>query len=93
MIQDAFSWSERFHRPVIFRPTTRICHACADIDTSGQRYQNRPEGFVKDSGKWVIFPRTAYLNHLKLEEQKKTLSEEFSSYRFNTCLLYTSRCV
>ena len=22
MIQDAFSWSERFHRPVIFRPTT-----------------------------------------------------------------------
>ena len=84
MIQDAFSWSERFHRPVIFRPTTRICHACADIDTSGQRYQNRPEGFVKDSGKWVIFPRTAYLNHLKLEEQKKTLSEEFSSYRFNT---------
>lgn len=84
MIQDAFSWSERFHRPVIFRPTTRICHACADIDTSGQRYQNRPEGFVKDSGKWVIFPRTAYLNHLKLEEQKETLSEEFSSYRFNT---------
>ena len=84
MIQDAFSWSERFHRPVIFRPTTRICHACADIDTSGQRYQNRPEGFVKDSGKWVIFPRTVYLNHLKLEEQKETLSEEFSSYRFNT---------
>lgn len=84
MIQDAFSWSERFHRPVIFRPTTRVCHACADIDTSGQRYQNRPEGFVKDSGKWVIFPRTAYLNHLKLEEQKETLSEEFSSYRFNT---------
>lgn len=30
------------------------------------------------------FPRTAYLNHLKLEEQKETLSEEFSSYRFNT---------
>ena len=65
MIQDAFSWSERFHRPVIFRPTTRICHACADIDTSGQRYQNRPEGFVKDSGKWVIFPPHCVSESLK----------------------------
>ena len=84
MIQDAFSWSERFHRPVIFRPTTRICHACAAIDTSGERRRNDPEGFVKDASKWVIFPRTAYQNHIKLEEQKEILSAEFSSCRFNS---------
>ena len=84
MIQDAFSWSERFHRPVIFRPTTRICHACAAIDTSGERRRNDPEGFVKDASKWVIFPRTAYQNHIKLEEQKEILSAEFSNCRFNS---------
>lgn len=84
MIQDAFFWSERFHRPVIFRPTTRICHACAAIDCSDERRVNRPEGFVKDSRKWVIFPKTAYENHKKLEEQKAVLSAEFSSYRFNS---------
>ena len=84
MIQDAFSWSERFHRPVIFRTTTRICHACAAIDTSGERRRNDPEGFVKDASKWVIFPRTAYQNHIKLEEQKEILSAEFSSCRFNS---------
>lgn len=84
MIQDAFSWSERFHRPVIFRPTTRICHACAAIDTSGERLRNHPEGFVKDASKWVIFPRTAYQNHIKLEEQKEILSAEFSNCRFNS---------
>lgn len=84
MIQDAFSWSEQFHRPVIFRPTTRICHACAAIDTSGERYHNQPEGFVKDASKWVIFPRTAYQNHLRLEEQKEILSAAFSDCRFNS---------
>lgn len=84
MIQDAFSWSEQFHRPVIFRPTTRICHACAAIDTSGERRPHQPEGFVKAASKWVIFPRTAYQNHIKLEEQKEILSDEFSGCRFNS---------
>lgn len=85
MIQDAFSWSEQIHRPVIFRPTTRICHACGAIHVSGERYRNIPEGFVKDTSKWVIFPRTAYLNHIKLEEEKSALSAQLSGYRFN-CL-------
>lgn len=85
MIQDAFTYSEKYSTPVLFRPTTRVCHACADIDTeSTKAYENRPEGFIKDTSKWVIFPRTSYLNHIKIEERNPQMGEDFSSYRFNS---------
>ncbi len=29
MIQDAFEYSEKYQTPVLFRPTTRVCHAYA----------------------------------------------------------------
>ena len=29
MIQEAFAYSERYHTPVLFRPTTRVCHGYA----------------------------------------------------------------
>ena len=31
MIQEAFAYSERYHTPVLFRPTTRVCHGYASI--------------------------------------------------------------
>ena len=31
MIQDAFEYSEKYETPVLFRPTTRVCHAYASI--------------------------------------------------------------
>ena len=42
------------------------------------------EGFVKDAGRWVIFPRLSYLNHKKMEERNEELSHVFSSCRYNT---------
>lgn len=84
MIQDAFTYSEKYGTPVLFRPTTRVCHACADIDTqSTSAYEHKPEGFLKDTSKWVIFPRTSYLNHVKIEKRNPQIGEDFSSYRFN----------
>ena len=32
MIQDAFDYSEKYCTPVLFRPTTRVCHAYASIE-------------------------------------------------------------
>lgn len=84
MIGDAFDYSEKYGTPVLFRPTTRVCHGCASIEVSEERKKVTPEGFVKDS-RWVIFPRLTYQNHLKVEERQPVLGEDFSSYRFN-CL-------
>lgn len=82
MIGDAFDYSEKYETPVLFRPTTRVCHGCASIDVSEERKKILPEGFIKDS-RWVIFPRLTYQNHLKVEKRQPIMGEDFSSYRFN----------
>ena len=83
MIKDAFLYSEKYNTPVLFRPTTRVCHGCADVEVADSFEPHVPEGFIKDTMRWVIFPRTSYLNHIKLEERYPVLSEDFSAYRYN----------
>lgn len=82
MIGDAFAYSERYATPVLFRPTTRVCHGCAAIAVDTQRQAHKPEGFVKDD-KWVIFPRLSYENHKKIEARAPVLAHDFSSYPRN----------
>jgi indolepyruvate ferredoxin oxidoreductase alpha subunit len=83
MIADAFDCSEKIGRPVLFRPTTRVCHSYASVVTLDPRPRAAAEGFKKDGGRWVIFPRLAYANHVKIEEELAKLSDEFSNYRGN----------
>ena len=85
MIADAFALSEKYSTPVLLRPTTRVCHGCATVTLRDDPQEPvLGDGFVKDSARWVIFPRASYLNHLKLEDRTPVLSREFSSYRYNT---------
>ncbi|HOC33953.1 MAG TPA: indolepyruvate ferredoxin oxidoreductase subunit alpha, partial [Ruminococcus flavefaciens] len=88
MIQDAFEYSEKYNTPVLFRPTTRVCHGYASIEVKDENeYKvNRPEGFVKDSSKWVIFPRLSYNAHIHIEERNAELSKVFSGYSRNIIL-------
>ncbi|MFI3208991.1 MAG: indolepyruvate ferredoxin oxidoreductase subunit alpha [Eubacteriales bacterium] len=83
MIGDAFAYSEEYGTPVLFRPTTRVCHGCTSIELKEKVDLPKPEGFIKDS-KWVIFPRLANMNHVKIEARNVELEDVFSSYRFNT---------
>ena len=83
MIGEAFDYSEKYGTPVLFRPTTRVCHGCASIALDGTRREVKPEGFVKDDAKWVIFPRTSYLNHLKIAKRAPVLADDFSAYPRN----------
>lgn len=83
MIGEAFEFSEKYETPVLFRPTTRVCHACASIRLLPEMNVRNPEGFVKDTLRWVIFPRTSYENHLKIEKRNVLLSDVFSEYSRN----------
>lgn len=85
IIQEAFAYSERYHTPVLFRPTTRVCHGYASITVKdAAEYQvNSPEGFVKDSSKWVIFPKLSYQNHIRMEKRNTELQSVFSDYPRN----------
>ena len=85
MIQEAFEYSEAYGTPVFFRPTTRVCHGYASIEIKDmdEYTLHKAEGFVKDSNRWVIFPRLSYQNHKKIEARNVALSEEFSTYSRN----------
>jgi indolepyruvate ferredoxin oxidoreductase, alpha subunit len=83
MVLDAFHYSEKIGKPVFLRPTTRVCHGYQSIEILEDREEHIPDGFVKDSSRWVIFPKLAYQNHMLLEKMLCTVSQELSSYRFN----------
>lgn len=83
MIGDAFDYSEKYHTPVLFRPTTRVCHGCASVEVKERVSRPAPEGFIKDSNKWVIFPRLSNANHKMIEERLPVIGADLSGYRFN----------
>ena len=83
MMADAFAYSEKYETPVLFRPTTRVCHAYANVTLKDSWEVKKAEGFVKDP-KWVIFPRLSYQSHLKIEKRNVVLADDFSSYHLNT---------
>ena len=88
MVQEAYEYSEKYGTPVFLRPTTRVCHGYASITVKDEsKYQiHTPDGFIKDSKRWVIFPRLSYANHQKIEARNVTLAEDFSSYSRNQIL-------
>ena len=94
MIQEAFELSERLGTPVFFRATTRVDHGYESIEVAdeGEWQHNQPEGFVKDSSRWVIFPRLSVVNHAKIEARNAQLSDELSSYERNFVVPEAGEC-
>lgn len=88
MIQEAFAFSEKYGTPVFLRPTTRVDHGYASIEVKDEDeyYVNEPEGFVKDSARWVIFPKLSFANHAKIEARNEELRTTLSSYDKNYIL-------
>ena len=86
MIQEAFDFSERYHTPVFFRPTTRIDHGYASIEVKDEAEYagNESRGFMRDPSKWVIFPRLSTRAHAAIEARNVELAKVFSGYVRNT---------
>ena len=88
MIQEAFDFSEKYGTPVFFRATTRVDHGyeALEVKDPGEYYVNKPEGFVKDPSRWVIFPRLSVKNHALIEKRNAQLKDVFSEYPRNKIL-------
>ena len=88
MVRDAFELSEREGTPVFLRPTTRVDHGyeSMQIVEEDEWLRHKPEGFIRDSSRWVIFPRLSVANHAKIERRNERLSEELSGLRYNFIL-------
>lgn len=85
MIQEAFEYSEKYRTPVLFRPTTRVCHGYESIEVKDKEEcrTNSPECFVRDPMRWVIFPRLSYNSHIAIEKRNAELSKVFSESGLN----------
>ena len=84
MIQEAFELSEKYNTPVLFRPTTRVDHAYESMEIPELEPCRKPGNFEKDSKRWVIFPRSSYMNHKRIfERNENLLPVEFSNSKWN----------
>ena len=85
MMREAFAFSEEYHTPVFLRPTTRVSHGYASIRVlDAEEYETHaPDGFVRDSARWVIFPRLSFASHRRIEERNTALSDVLSDYASN----------
>ena len=94
MVQDAFEYSEKYGTPVFFRSTTRVSHGYASIQIKDvEEYKNvEPEGFVKDTKRWVIFPKLSYQAHINIEARNEELTKVFSQYKRNLLIPAEDDC-
>ena len=78
MVQEAFALSEKYLTPVFLRPTTRVSHGYASIQVKdpGEYAAVTPAGFVKDTQRWVIFPRASFANHQRIEARNAALCDD-----------------
>ncbi len=79
MVQTAFDISEKYNTPVILRPVTRVCHAYESMEIPELGAMRKSGMFEKDAARWVIFPRTSYMNHKRIFDRNlHVLPESFS---------------
>ncbi len=85
MVQEAFACSEEYGTPVFLRPTTRVCHGYASVEVKDESEYlvHKADGFLRDPGRFVIFPKFSYESHKKIEARNEVLSEVFSDYERN----------
>ncbi len=83
MIPAAFDLSEEFGLPVIFRPTTRICHSKGDVALGDPVPSTRKGEFHKDPRQYVVIPAHTRILHKKLNEKQPAIKKRLVELGFN----------
>lgn len=84
MVRDAFALSEEFGLPVIFRPTTRICHSKGDVSLGSRIPSTRVGAFRKDPRQYVVIPAHTRILHKKLNEKQPGLKVRLAESEYNS---------
>jgi len=83
MIPVAFALSEELGLPVIFRPTTRICHSKGDVALGDPVTSNRKGEFKKDPRQYVTIPAHTRILHKKLNEKQPAIRKRLVELGLN----------
>ena len=87
MIQIAFDFSEKFELPVFLRPTTRVCHASAEVELREPSTVREADGFERRP-EWCIFPALSYRKHGELEVKQREMARAFDAMPYNRIETY-----
>ena len=83
MIRDAFGLSEEFGLPVLFRPTTRICHSKGDVTLGAVVRSERKGEFHRDPRQYVVIPAHTRVLHRKLNEKQPAIKKRLVELGYN----------
>ncbi len=83
MIPAAFELSEEFGLPVIFRPTTRICHSKGDVELGEPAASARKGEFHKDPKQYVVIPAHTRILHKMLNEKQPAIKKRLVTLGLN----------
>jgi len=84
MMVEAFSLSEEFGLPVLFRPTTRICHSKSDVEPGEVGTAHRTGHFERNPQQYVVIPAHTRVLHKKLNEKQAPLARALVEKGLNT---------
>jgi indolepyruvate ferredoxin oxidoreductase alpha subunit len=82
MIREAFELSETFDIPVLFRMTTRVCHARSLVQT-GEPVTVEAKPYKRNAKKHIATPANAVVHRRELEQKLLDLADYAEQSRFN----------
>jgi len=83
MIIYAYEFSEKFKTPVLFRPTTRISHAKADVAIGEIAPREKHPEFAKDMERFVVLPKHTRVLLKKLNAKQEAMVKALGEAPWN----------
>ena len=82
-IKNAWDISEKFALPVLFRPTTRICHSKSDVELGAPMPSERKGTFEKNPKQYVVVPAHTRPLHVKLTKKQDGVAKYLVDAGYN----------
>lgn len=82
-IKNAWEVSEKFALPVLFRPTTRICHSKSDVELGAPMPSERKGAFEKNPKQYVVVPAHTRPLHVELTKKQDGVAKYLVDAGYN----------
>lgn len=82
MMREAYDVSEMYDIPVLYRMTTRVCHARCLV-TENDPLTPEPLAYTRNAKKYIAAPAHAVVHRMELEEKVQKLAAYSETCRFN----------
>ncbi len=93
MITDAWALSEKFSLPVLFRPTTRICHSKSDVLLGEEKPSPRKGQFVHNPKQYVVIPAHTRPLHVILTKKQPEVAKYLVEAGYNSAEIRGNKAV